>query len=140
MTDAAGVDLHIHPDVAAFDARARHLFDADPVRHTLAHTGLDRMRAGTLRPELLLTVGRRGEVIGAVLRGQGRPLVVSGMPVTCASAVDAVAARTDPQPPGAIGPVRGSRRTSPRTSPAPAGTQPWSSGSGCSGWSPSSPP
>lgn len=106
MTDAAGVDLHIHPDVAAFDARARHLFDADPVRHTLAHTGLDRMRAGTLRPELLLTVGRRGEVIGAVLRGQGRPLVVSGMPVTCASAVDAVAARTDPQPPGAIGPVR----------------------------------
>jgi GNAT superfamily N-acetyltransferase len=94
----------LHPRVAAFDAAAAPLYDADPVRHTLAQTVLDRLRT-TAGPGLLLTVARGGSTVGAVLRECGRNAVVSALPPAYAVAADAAAAAADPDLPGVIGPI-----------------------------------
>lgn len=102
---AAGVRICLHDDVAQFAGLAGPLLDADPVRHTIAQTTLDRVRAGALVPALMLTLHRRGELAGAVLRTRDRPVIVSALPAPCATAVDAAAAEVDPAPVGVTGPV-----------------------------------
>ncbi len=70
----------VHRDVAAFDAAASPLLEADPVRHTIALTVLDRLRDGVAAPALLLTVHRHGDVVGALLREEDRAAAVSALP------------------------------------------------------------
>jgi GNAT superfamily N-acetyltransferase len=94
----------VHPRVAAFDAAAAPLYDADPVRHTLGQTVLDRLRT-VGRPELMLTVARGGSTVGAVLREGGRNAVVSALPPAYAVAADEAAAVADPGLSGATGPI-----------------------------------
>ncbi|WP_300013105.1 GNAT family N-acetyltransferase [Pseudonocardia sp.] len=94
----------VHRRVAAFDAAAAPLYDADPVRHTLAETVLDRLRT-TGAPQLLLTVARGGATVGAVVREAGRNAAVSALPPAYAVAADEAAAAADPDLPGAVGPV-----------------------------------
>lgn len=95
----------LHPDPDAFTAAAGPLLDADPVRHTIAHTALDSVRRGTAEPAVLLTLSRRHEVVAAALRCAGRPLCVSALPACYAAAVAAAVAEADPAPPGVTGPV-----------------------------------
>lgn len=76
----------LHETVAAFDAAAGPLYDADPARHTLAHTVLDRLRDHPGRAELLLTVARGGRTVGALLQEAGRPVVASALPPGYATA------------------------------------------------------
>lgn len=95
----------LYDDAERFARLARPLLDADPVRHTLALTVLERVRDGSLGAALMLTVHRRGEVIGVALRTTGRSVIVSALPGACATAVDAVAAEVDPMPDGVAGPV-----------------------------------
>ena len=76
----------LHETVAAFDAAAGPLYDADPTRHTLAHTVLDRLRHRPDRAELLLTVARGGETVGALLQEVRRPAVASALPPGYAAA------------------------------------------------------
>lgn len=102
---AGWVKICLHDDAERFARLARPLLDADPVRHTLALTVLQRVRAGSLSAALLLTVHRHGEVCGAVLRTTGRSVIVSAVPGACATAVDAAAAEVDPEPDGVAGPV-----------------------------------
>lgn len=92
-------------DIAAFARAAGPLLDADPGRHTLAQTVLDRLRNAVGAPALLLTVTRRDEVVGAVLRERSRPAVVSALPPGCAAAVEADSAGADPELCGCSGPV-----------------------------------
>lgn len=92
----------VHRNVATFDAAAYPLLAADPVRHTLALTALHRLRDGAGAPALLLTVHRRGDVVGALLREEGRPALVSALPVRCA---DLAAAHADAGLDGVTGPV-----------------------------------
>ncbi|WP_028929853.1 GNAT family N-acetyltransferase [Pseudonocardia asaccharolytica] len=98
------MDVRLHDDLAGFAALAGPLYDADPVRHTIAHTAFDAVRHGAATPALLLTVYRRGEVTGAALRVVGRPLLVSALPPAVATAADAAAA-ADPDLDAATGPV-----------------------------------
>jgi predicted GNAT family acetyltransferase len=104
------VDVTLHRsgagwDVAAFAAAAGPVLEADPVRHTLALTVLDRLAGGTGKPALLLTVHRRGAVAGVVLREHGRPALVSALPPALATAVTARALAADPRPRGVAGPL-----------------------------------
>jgi GNAT superfamily N-acetyltransferase len=92
-------------DVAAFAAAAGAVLDADPVRHTLAQTVLDRVGRGSAEPELLLTVHRRGGLAGAVLRERGRSVLVSALPPGLAAAAARRAVEADPAPRGVAGPV-----------------------------------
>ncbi len=92
-------------DVASFAAAAGPVLEADPVRHTLALTVLDRWAGGAGKPALLLTVRRRGAVVGLALREHGRPVLVSALPPALAAAVVARALAVDPRPAGAAGPV-----------------------------------
>lgn len=94
----------VHHRVAAFDAAAAPLYDADPVRHTIGQTVLDRLRT-TGSPELLLTVARGGSTVGAVLREAGRTAAVSALPPAYAVAADEAAAAADPDLPGVVGPI-----------------------------------
>ncbi|GAA3226182.1 GNAT family N-acetyltransferase [Pseudonocardia petroleophila] len=77
----------VHESVAAFDAAAGPLYAADPVRHTLAHTVLDRLRDRPDRAALLVTVARAGETVGALLQEVRRPAVASALPPGLAAAV-----------------------------------------------------
>ncbi len=104
------MDLTLHRtgadwDVAGFAAAAGPLLHADPVRHTLATTVLDRLVNGAGEPALLLTVHRRGAVAGAVLRERGRAAVVSALPPGLAAAAGTCARTADPRPSGVAGPV-----------------------------------
>jgi len=47
-------------DVEEFARLARPLLDADPVRHPLALTVLERVRGGSFTAALMATVHRRG--------------------------------------------------------------------------------
>lgn len=76
----------VHETVAAFDAAAGPLYDADPARHTLAHTALVRLRDRPDLAGLLLTVAHRGETAGALLQEAGRPATVSALPPVLAAA------------------------------------------------------
>ncbi|MHA6784394.1 GNAT family N-acetyltransferase [Pseudonocardia saturnea] len=76
----------LHETVAAFDAATAPLYDADPARHTLAHTVLDRLRDHPDRAEVLLTVARGGETVGALLQEVRRPAVASALPPGFAAA------------------------------------------------------
>jgi GNAT superfamily N-acetyltransferase len=92
-----------HPDAAAFACAARPLYDTDPLRHTVALTVLDALVRTGERPALALTVHEGGEVAGAVLRTEGRPLQVSGLPQRLAPAVADALSGEDVI--GAAGPV-----------------------------------
>ena len=96
--------LRLHSDPEAFARLARPLLDTDPVRHTIALTALERVRSGALAAPLMLTVHRREEVVGTALRTDGHGVLVSALPTTCVTAVDAAAAQVDPAPPGVNGP------------------------------------
>lgn len=96
-------------DVAAFSAAAWPLYAADPVRHTLALTGLDRLRAGSEDPALLVTVRRGGEVVGAALRGGSYGVMVSALPPALAAPVVRRAVAVDPDQRRVVGPVAEAR-------------------------------
>jgi GNAT superfamily N-acetyltransferase len=105
-----GVDITLHRtgagwDGAGFAAAVGPLLRADPVRHTLALTVLDRWAGGSGKPALLLSVRRRAAVVGFALREHGRPVLVSGLPPVLAAAVVARALAVDPRPTGVSGPV-----------------------------------
>lgn len=76
----------LHESVAAFDAAAGPLFDADPARHTLAVTVLDRLREDPDDAGVLLTVARGGATVGALVQEAGRPVVASALPPGYAAA------------------------------------------------------
>lgn len=92
----------LHETIAAFDAAAGALYDADPARHTFAHTVLDRLRDRGDRAELLLTVARGGQTVGALLQEVRRPAVASALPPMYAAAV---AERAGSALPAVNGPV-----------------------------------
>ncbi|MGD9526926.1 GNAT family N-acetyltransferase [Pseudonocardia sp.] len=97
--------IRLHDDIAAFVRLAGPLYDADPVRHTMAITVLDGVRDGRKAPALMVTAHRGSTVVGAAFRVEGRGVIVSGLPAVCAADVDAVAATVDPAPWGVTGPV-----------------------------------
>ncbi|MDN5929839.1 MAG: GNAT family N-acetyltransferase [Pseudonocardia sp.] len=90
----------LHGTVAAFEAAAGPLYDADPARHTIAHTVLDGLRDHPDRVGLLLTVARGGETVGALLQEVRRPAVASALPPGYAAAAASGA-------PGALPAVNG---------------------------------
>ena len=100
-----GMDVVAHPAVPEFARLARPLLDADPVRHTIALTGLDRLCRGTERAAVLLTVHDGSEIVGAAQRTAGWPLVLSAVPPALAGAVEEAAAAADPDVEAANGPV-----------------------------------
>ena len=105
------VTRHGPDGIAAFAAAARPLLDADPVRHTLMLTTLDKL----CRPEpppgpapeiaAMVTVRVRDRTVGALLRPAGRAALVSAVPAEHAVTVDRVLAEADPALPGAVGPA-----------------------------------
>jgi len=102
---AGRVRICLHDDPGQFARTVRTLLDADPVRHTMALTVVEGMRSGRFRAAHMLTVRRRGEVVGATLRTEGYPVLVSALPAEHAVAADAAAAAVDPCPDGVSGPV-----------------------------------
>jgi len=98
----SGMRVTLHESVAAFDAAAASLYDADPVRHTVGQTVLDRLRDGGTTASVLLTVARGGATVGALLQETGRPAVTSALPPAYATAA---AERLDAALCGVNGPV-----------------------------------
>lgn len=92
-----------HTDARAFARLARPLYDADPLRHTVALTVLDGVARAGERAALAATLHSTGRVEAAILRTAGRPLV-SGVPGRCAPAI--VAELDEADLTGAQGPVR----------------------------------
>lgn len=93
----------LHETVAAFDAAAGPLYDAEPARHTIALTVLDRLRRSPDRAGVLLTVARGGATVGALVQEARRPAVASALPPGCATAAadrvpDALPAVNGPVP------------------------------------------
>ncbi|MBA0127062.1 GNAT family N-acetyltransferase [Haloechinothrix sp. YIM 98757] len=84
------MDVTMQPDPVEFWRRAGALFEADPVRHTVALTALrDVVNGRRKMPErpLLVTITEGGAVRGAAVRAPPRPLVVSGVPAGGAGAL-----------------------------------------------------
>lgn len=92
----------LHESVAAFAAAAGPLYAADPARHTIALTVLDRLRTRGDRAALLLTVARDGETVGALLQERGRPATASALPPALATAAERA---VDADLPAVNGPV-----------------------------------
>lgn len=102
---AGGVEVVAHIDAAEFARLARPLLEPDPVRHTTVLTVLDAVRGGTFAPVTMLTVHDGRAVVGAVLRTEDRPALVSGLPPRCAAATVDALLRLELDPGGALGPV-----------------------------------
>ena len=92
-----------HPDAAAFAAVALPFFAADPARHTITLTTLDGLLRAGAPPALAMTLHEDDELVGAVLRREGRSILVSGLPPRYAGVV--AAALAGAPLPGAVGPV-----------------------------------
>ncbi len=98
-----------HDDLATFAELTAPLLNADPLRHT----GIITVIAGALHPDpayrvvTMATVhdGPGDRPSGAVLRTDGRMVLVSALPVAAAPAVAEVLAGSDPDVPGVMGPT-----------------------------------
>lgn len=100
-----GMEVVAHADAGEFARLARPLLEPDPVRHTSILTVLHGALHGAFVPVTMLTLHEGDAVVGALLRTDGRPALVSGVPTRCAAAVvDALPAH-DPEPVGAQGPA-----------------------------------
>ena len=100
-----GMEAVPHTDPGEFARLVRPLLEPDPVRHTMLLTVLDAVCRGVFRAAAMLTAHEDGTVVGALLRTEGRPALVSAVPPRCAPApVDALE-QVDPDNPGASGPV-----------------------------------
>src|SRR3954453_1718112 len=113
------MEVVAHADAGEFARLARPLLEPDPVRHTSVLRVLHGALRGAFFPVTMLTLHEGDAVVGALLRTDGRPALVSGVPTRCAAAVvDALPAH-DPEPgrargpPAAAGPGAG-RRAGPR--------------------------
>jgi hypothetical protein len=73
------VEIRLHDDPAGFAALARPLLHADPVRHTLALTCLERVLCEGERAPSLVSVHDGGAPVGVALRCPGRPLRRPGL-------------------------------------------------------------
>ncbi|HXV94579.1 MAG TPA: GNAT family N-acetyltransferase [Pseudonocardia sp.] len=99
------VEVRLHDDVEEFALLALPLLEADPARHTIVLTVLDRLRRTGERPGSLVTVHGAAAVCGAALRAGSAALLVSALPASAAGAVDAVLAEADPELTAVSGPV-----------------------------------
>jgi GNAT superfamily N-acetyltransferase len=92
-----------HPDAAAFAAVALPYLAVDPARHTITLTMLDGLLRSGAPPAQAMTLHEGDVLVGAVLRPEGKGILVSGLPPRYAGVVAAALAGT--QLPGAVGPV-----------------------------------
>jgi len=94
-----------HADVGEFARLARPLLETDPVRHTSVLTVLNAVCHRAFVPAAMLTVHDGGAVVAALLRTEGRPALVSGVPARRASAVVEALLEAGADAVGALGPV-----------------------------------
>ena len=99
------MEVVAHADVREFARLARPLLDPDPLRHTSVLTVLNAVCHGAFVPAVMLTVHDDGTVVGALLRTDGWPALVSGVPARCASAVVEALLMAGADAVGALGPV-----------------------------------
>ncbi|KAA2246077.1 GNAT family N-acetyltransferase [Solihabitans fulvus] len=105
----AGVEVRVHTNLETFWTLARPLYAADPVRHTVVLTIVDRLLTAPATdgdaPPVLVTVHDNHELCGAVLRTPPWSLIATGLPLAAAELVAGVLAEIDPTLPGVNGPV-----------------------------------
>jgi GNAT superfamily N-acetyltransferase len=99
------MEVVAHADVGEFARLARPLLEPDPLRHTSVLTVLNAVCHGAFVPVAMLTVHEGGAVVGALLRTEDRPVLVSGVPARCAAAVVEALLEAGADAVGALGPV-----------------------------------
>jgi GNAT superfamily N-acetyltransferase len=100
-----GMEVVPHADVGEFARLARPLLEPDPLRHTSVLTVLNAVCHKAFVPMAMLTVHDGGAVVGALLRTDGWPALVSGVPARCAPAVVEALLKAGADAVGALGPV-----------------------------------
>jgi len=100
-----GMEVVPRADAREFARLARPLLDPDPVRHTSLLTVLNAVSHGAFVPVAMLTVHDGGAVVGALLRTDGWPALVSGVPPRWAPAVVEALLEIGTDAVGALGPV-----------------------------------
>ncbi|OLF06748.1 hypothetical protein BU204_36165 [Actinophytocola xanthii] len=98
------MDVQTYEDPAEFRAAVGDFYLADPVRHTLAVTVLDRYLDDPSIDPVMFTVHHQGALCGVGLRTPPWPLIVSGLPPSTARAAVELLADLDPDLPGVNGP------------------------------------
>jgi GNAT superfamily N-acetyltransferase len=99
------MEVVAHGDAGEFARLARPLLEPDPVRHTSTLSVLHGVLHGAFVPAAMLTVHEGAAVVGALLRTEHRPALVSGVPRRCAGAVADALGRLGLDPGGAQGPA-----------------------------------
>ncbi|MGW6448616.1 GNAT family N-acetyltransferase [Lentzea sp. NPDC055074] len=100
------MDAVVHVTLESFDAATHDRLAADPVRNTVALTSLDRIRRSpaTEEPPILITFHDDGGVIGSLVRTPPWPFQTADLPLSAVELAVSVAAKVDPDAPGATGP------------------------------------
>ncbi|WP_439663486.1 GNAT family N-acetyltransferase [Lentzea sp. HUAS TT2] len=100
------MDAVVHITLESFDAATHERLAADPVRNTVALTSLDRIRRSPATEEqpILITFHEHGEVIGSLVRTPPWPFQTADLPLAAVEMAADLAARIDPDAPGATGP------------------------------------
>ena len=99
------MEVVAHTDAGEFARLALPLLEPDPVRHTHVLTVLHAVLHRAFEPVTMLTLHEGDGVVGALLRTDGRPALVSGVPLRGVPAVVDALQERDPEPVGAQGPV-----------------------------------
>jgi GNAT superfamily N-acetyltransferase len=99
------MEVVAHTDAGEFARLVRPLLEPDPVRHTHVLTVLHAVLHRAFAPVTMLTLHEDDGVVGALLRTDGRPALVSGVPLRGVPAVVDALQERDPEPVGAQGPV-----------------------------------
>lgn len=102
------MDVRRYQDPDEFRAAVSDLLGADPVRHTLALTVMNRFLTDEPQPQplvpVMLSLHRGGELVGATLRTPPWPLIASALPLDAMLPLAEVLAEIDPGLPGVNGP------------------------------------
>jgi GNAT superfamily N-acetyltransferase len=99
------MEVVAHGHAGEFARLARPLLEPDPVRHTSTLSVLHGVLHGAFVPVAMLTVQEGDAVVGALLRTENRPALVSGLPPRCTGAVAETLGRLGLDPGGAQGPA-----------------------------------
>ncbi|MGW5055245.1 GNAT family N-acetyltransferase [Actinokineospora sp. NPDC004072] len=94
----------LHSEVSEFAAHALPLFQADPVRHTMALTVLTGVLKDDQPDVRMITVFDDGTPVGVAFRTPPWPLIVSGMPAATHTALIDFLVRNGMEPGGFAGP------------------------------------
>lgn len=98
------MDVQAYDEPDKFRAAIGDFYTADPVRHTLAVTVMNRFLDDPAITPVMVTVHRDGLLYGVAFRTAPWPLVISGLPADAAGPAAGLLAEIDPELPGVNGP------------------------------------